>query len=219
MNSLGGCSFSFNLYGDYVNEPSDGSECSTQIRANYLIFIKCNLLLEKTKMRSLLKSKKGLSTVVTTLIILVVSVLLATVVTYYAINMTTTRVQEENLRLSKAHIWANSTDQQAAFVIVNIGGRDTLIDKIQVRGQDMDWSSKVWYNRTSSAPADPTFLNSFTDYTNASASLSLKSGQYMIVYIDSPGTISVEDVGVTTSITVFTASAQYKVEVNVESAS
>jgi len=199
MNSLGGCSFSFNLYGDYVNESSDGSECSTQIRANYLIFIKCNLLLEKTKMRSLLKSKKGLSTVVTTLIILVVSVLLATVVTYYAINMTTTRVH--------------------AFVIVNIGGRDTLIDKIQVRGQDMDWSSKVYYNRTSSAPADPTFLSSFAAYTNASASLSLKSGQYMIVYLDSPGTISVEDVGVTTSITVFTASAQYKVEVNVESAS
>jgi len=44
-------------------------------------------------MRGLLKSKKGLSTVVTTLIILVVSVLLATVVTYYAINMTTTRVK------------------------------------------------------------------------------------------------------------------------------
>jgi len=172
-------------------------------------------------MRSLLKGKKGLSTVVTTLIILVVSVLLATVVTYYAINMTTTRVQEENLRISKAHIWANSTDQLAAFVIVNIGGRDTLIDKIQVRGQDIAWTDGVYYNRSSTTPGDPSFLNASTTswLTAATDDLSLQSGDYMIIYIESPGTISVEDVGVTCSITVFTASAQYKVEVNVESAS
>jgi len=175
-------------------------------------------------MRNLLKGKKGLSAVVTTLIILVVSVLLATVVTYYAINMTTTRVQEENLRISKAHIWANSNLQQAAFVIVNIGGRDALIDKIQVRGQDMDWAD-VWYNRTSSVPAEPIIICNFTTsgLANASSStahpLDLQSGAYMVVYIDSPGTISVADVGVTCSITVFSASAQYKVEVNVESAS
>jgi len=178
---------------------------------------------EKTKMKSILKSKKGLSTVVTTLIILVVSVLLATVVTYYAINMTTTRVQEENLRISKAHIWADADVNQTAFVLVNIGGRDTLIDKIQVRGQDIAWTDGVWYNRSSTVPADPAviYARNFTDYglTDADADLDLRSGEYLLVYIDSPGTISVEDVGVTTSITVFTASAQYKVEVNVESAS
>ena len=171
-------------------------------------------------MRSLLKGKKGLSTVVTTLIILVVSVLLATVVTYYAINMTTTRVQEENLRISKAHIWANSTFQQAAFVIVNIGGRDTLIDKVQVRGQDIAWGTSVHYNRTSTAPAsDLTYRSSFAGWDNATKDMSLKSGQCLVIYIEDPGSISVEDIGTTCSITVFTASAQYKVEVNVESAS
>jgi len=183
---------------------------------------------EEKRMRSFLKSKKGLSTVVTTLIILVVSVLLATVVTYYAINMTTTRVQEENLRISKAHIWADANVNQSAFVIVNIGGRDALIYKIQVRGQDMNWSS-VWFARNSSVPVEPTVIydRAFANYTGASltqanasiAPLDLKSGEYLLVYIDTPGTISVEDVGVTTSITVFSASAQYKVEVNVESAS
>jgi len=175
-------------------------------------------------MESLLKGKKGLSTVVTTLIILVVAVLLATVVTYYAINMTTTRVQEENLRITKAHIWANSSFQQAAFVIVNIGGRDTLIDKIQVRGQNIEWGTDVHYNRTSAFTEDLDILN-FTGATwpagflNATDDLSLKSGECLVIYIDSPGTISVEDTGVTCSMTVFTASAQYKVEVNVESAS
>jgi len=186
---------------------------------------------EKTKMRSFLRSKKGLSTVVTTLIILVVSVLLATVVTYYAINMTTTRVQEENLRITKAHIWSNSTFNQTAFVVVNIGGRDTLIDKIQVRGQEIQWADgTVHCNRTSVAPAaDLNIVNTTLTYWNGtntpgvgeavSADLTLKSGECLIIYIDSPGTISVEDVGVTCSITIFTASAQYKVEVNVESAS
>jgi hypothetical protein len=175
-------------------------------------------------MRRLLKGKKGLSTVVTTLIILVVAVLLATVVCYYAINMTTTRVQEENLRITKAHIWANSSFAQAAFVIVNIGGRDTLIDKVQVRGQNIDWGTKVHYNRTKPFTKDLNILNFSaspwpTGFQNATNDLSLKSGECLVMYIDSPGTISVQDIGVTCSITVFTASAQYKVEVNVQSAS
>jgi len=175
-------------------------------------------------MRSLLKGKKGLSTVVTTLIILVVSVLLATVVTYYAINMTTTRVQEENLRISKSHIWANSTQKLAGFVVVNIGGRDTLIDKIQVRGYDIPWDTKIHYKLQSTAPDDLEFIadGEFGGYRNGTASmgdLSLQSGEYLVMYIEDPGTISVEDIGTTCSITVFTASAQYKVEVNVESAS
>jgi hypothetical protein len=173
-------------------------------------------------MKRVLKSKKGLSTVVTTLIIIVVSVLLATVVTFYAINVTTTRVQEENLRVTKAHIWTDSTVAQAAFVIANIGGRDTLIDKIQVRGQDITWNaSEVFYNRVTTAPtadleyvADPN-----ATMTGADADLSLKSGECLVMYLTNPGTISVGDVGTTCSITVFTASAQYKIEVNVESAS
>jgi hypothetical protein len=173
-------------------------------------------------MKSLLKSKKGLSTVVTTLIILVVSVLLATVVTYYAINMTTTRVQEENLKVTKGHIWANSTVAQAAFVLVNIGGRDTLIDKIQIRGQDITWNAtEVFFNRTSTEPtADLQYVTDpSATMTGADADLSLKSGECLVMYLTNPGTVSVADIGTTCSMTVFTASAQYKIEVNVQSAS
>ena len=94
----------------------------------------------------LLRDKKGLSVVVTTLIILVVSVLLATVVTFYAINVTTTRVQEESLHLSKHHVWYNTTGSwaQAALVIVNTGGKDVVLDKISVRGQECPWGN-VYY--------------------------------------------------------------------------
>ncbi len=60
------------------------------------------------KMKNILKNRLALSTVVTTLIILVVSVLLAGVVTYYAINVTSTRVQEESLSLEYLHVWCST---------------------------------------------------------------------------------------------------------------
>jgi uncharacterized membrane protein len=79
----------------------------------------------------LLKNRYALSTVVTTLIILVISVLLASVVTYFAINVVSTRVQEESLHLTKQHIWHNSTAEagsvaysQASLMVINTGGRD-----------------------------------------------------------------------------------------------
>ena len=99
-------------------------------------------------MKRVLKSKKALSTVVTTLIILVVSVLLATVVTFYAINVTSTRVQEENLQIYKQHIWLNGSNfAEAAFLIANTGGRDVVIDKISVRGQECLWTT-IYFNKT-----------------------------------------------------------------------
>jgi len=83
----------------------------------------------------LLKNRTGLSVVVTTLIILVVSVLLATIVTFYAVNVVTTRVQE-SLHLTKQHVWYSASQgwAVAALVILNTGGRDLVIDKISVRG-------------------------------------------------------------------------------------
>ena len=183
------------------------------------------------------KSKTGLSVVVTTLIILVVSVLLATVVTFYAINVTTTRVQEESIQLFKLHTWHNGTNfAETAFLIINTGGRDIVIDKISVRGQECNWST-IYYSKTTDtingdlgyvtphANGTLTGMNatvggSTSDYalTVASDDLILKSGWSMIVYITNPDHISVSDIGVTVGVTVFTANAQYYKEANVEAA-
>ena len=180
---------------------------------------------EEQKMKKIFKNRKGLSTVVTTLIILVVSVLLATVVTYYAINITSTRVEEESLSIRKAHVWVSTAgttaDAQAALVIINTGGRDVVIDKITVRGQEINWTN-VYYQISSTAPTSDltyqseTALNSNSTYTQASDDLVLPSGQSMTVYITDPGSISLQDVGTTVSIVVFTAQAQYYKECNVE---
>jgi len=183
-------------------------------------------------MKQVLKNRKGLSTVVTTLIILVVSVLLATVVTFYAINVTTTRVQEESLQLFKQHIWHNGTTfAEAAVLVVNTGGRDVVIDKITVRGQECAWTS-VFYNKTTDTINNDLSYNSTltdggtitigtTPYTFSAATddLILKSGWTMVVYIDDPDHISVSDIGVTVGINVFTANAQYYKEANVEASS
>jgi hypothetical protein len=184
---------------------------------------------------NILKNKKALSTVVTTLIILVVSVLLATVVTFYAINVTTTRVQEESLFLTKQHVWYNTTGSwaQAALVIVNTGGKDVVLDKITARGQESSWSN-VYYWRTNTVTIStdlavtPTELtgSSFlvsvqgTDrnFTQGSNDLTLMSGYTMVIYIKNPDSVALNDVGLTVGITVFTANAQYYKEANVEAA-
>ena len=174
-------------------------------------------------MRKIFRSRKGLSTVVTTLIILVVSVLLATVVTYYAINITSTRVEEESLSVRKAHVWVSTagttTDTQAAFVIINTGGRDVVLDKITVRGQEIDWTD-VYYSISDTAPSgDLSYQNETTigsSYTQATDDLLLPSGKSATIYITDPGSISLQDIGTTVSIVVFTAQAQYYKECNVE---
>jgi hypothetical protein len=185
----------------------------------------------------MLRNKKALSTVVTTLIILVVSVLLATVVTFYAINVTTTRVQEESLQIFKLHVWHNGTNfAEAAFLIINTGGRDVVLDKITVRGQECAWEDVYYYKGQITVnddlgyvtPTDAgdlegknaTIGGQTSNYAleAADSDLILPSGYTLIVYIANPDHISVSDIGVTVGVMAFTANAQYYKETNVEAA-
>ena len=75
-------------------------------------------------MRKILRNRLALSTVVTTLIILVVAVLLAGVVTYFAINVVSTSVQQESLSLSFAHLWVDTAgSSQAAILVAGLPAR------------------------------------------------------------------------------------------------
>jgi hypothetical protein len=154
-------------------------------------------------------------------------------VTFYAINVTTTRVQEESIQVYKLHTWHNGTSfAETAFLIINTGGRDLVLDKIAVRGQECAWAD-VYYNKTTDTINNDlpyitpdtsgtlvgrnVTLGSMTyDLAQASDDLILKSAWSMIVYVANPDHISVSDIGVTVGITVFTANAQYYKEANVE---
>ena len=187
------------------------------------------------ELMKLLRSRKGLSVVVTTLIILVVSVLLATIVTLYAINVTTTRVQEEALHLTKQHIWFNTSGSWAegAIVVMNTGGKDVVMDKITVRGQESAWNN-VYYWRTNTVTIsddlqvtnrsiagvtfDITVEGASQIFRQADDDITLKSGWTIVLYIMNPDSIALNDVGLTVGITIFTANAQYYKETNVEAA-
>jgi hypothetical protein len=191
----------------------------------------------------LMKNRYALSTVVTTLIILVISVLLASVVTYFAINVVSTRVQEESVALTKQHLYHNSSAEagslsysQATLMVINTGGRDLVIDKIAVRGQECSWndttSTKVVYYSitTDSVSSDMNYVSNFEDdgvtevamgtknynFTRASNDLTLKSGYTMMIYIINPDSITINDIGLTVSITLYTAQAMYYRETNVQ---
>jgi len=164
--------------------------------------------------------KRGLSQVLTTLILLVVAVLLAAIVAYYATNITMTRTQQEEVRILYVHCWVNSTGAaEAAFYLKNVGGRDILIHKITVRGVKSAWSD-VYFNDTRRSE-DLVFLN-FTDLTaqglsQATDRIPVESGGVRVVYIKNPDNIDKLDVGrPPVTLTIFTVNGQWPEEVWVE---
>jgi len=185
-------------------------------------------------MKNILKSKKGLSTVVTTLIILVVSVLLATVVTFYAINMTTTRTQTESLYMSNTHVWYNTTGgwAEAAFVLINTGGRDVVLQRITARSQTSDWTNVYYWTTntatfTSLSPTttqptgatiSPNVNGTAQTLNQATGVITLKAGYTLVVYVNHPDSVGQMDVGTSVPVAVVTANAQWPQEVNVEAA-
>jgi len=177
------------------------------------------------------RKNRGLSEVVTTLILLVVGVLLASVVTYYATNITMTRTQMEEVRFSKEHVWVNETGAVAGFKLQNLGGRDILMDKFSVRSVESHWSNIYIYrvpsgseifgdvNVTSYARlTGASVMIDGHNYTRAVSDVPLVSGGEVIVYVKGPENISLDDLGTTVSISCTTNNAEYITECNVESA-
>jgi hypothetical protein len=178
----------------------------------------------------ILKNRRALSTVVTTLIILVVSILLASVLTFFAINVVSTRVQEESLHVSNQHIWvdADGAAAEAAIMVTNNGGRDVVISKISVRGQTSAWSNVFYANAAVGedisqdlvhvdTPVAATNDLGLTDTAHqATTSLILPSGSTMVIYINNPDSIGITDIGLTVGISIHSAQAVYYSETNIQ---
>ena len=162
----------------------------------------------------LLKNRRALSTVVTTLIILVVSILLASVLTYFAVNVVSTRVQEESLHVSKQHIWvdADGTATEAAIMVTNNGGRDVVISKIYCSWTNICWGNVFYENAATGenltadlvyviTPVATTSNLGLTDTAHCSNhNLILPSGSTMVIYVNDPDSIGLNDIGLTVSI-------------------
>ncbi len=180
----------------------------------------------------LIKNRYALSTVVTTLIILVVSILLASVLTFFATNVVSTRVQEESLYVSKQHIWVEADGTaQGAIMVTNNGGRDVVINKVSVRGQPAAWSNVFYANAISTddlttelsyipaiTPGTTTFGGLATAASSTTDNLILPSGNTVVIYISSPDSIGATDIGLTVGIGIHSAQAVYYSEVNIQAA-
>jgi uncharacterized protein (UPF0333 family) len=176
-----------------------------------------------------LKNRHGLSDVVSTLIIIVVAVLIASVATYYSINTTTTRSSYEAITFDKQHIWVNSTGCVAAFRVKAVGGKDLLVEKIDIRKVDCSWSDVYFFrvptgtviisdmNLTSSTSLTGSSVSLFgRTYNQASEDIPLISGGEILFYIKNPGYIGIDDIGSRASIRVSTNNARYLTEKNIE---
>jgi len=183
-------------------------------------------------------SRRALATVVTTLIILVVSVLLAGAVTYYAINVTSFHILQESLSITMLHIWVTPTGgsgagaAQGAFEMINTGGRDLSINKITIRGQSVAWtdvftavgsvtsdlgySSELTANYAYAFTSSGDTLTQGSALTQANGEITPKSGNTLIIYINDPDSITVNDIGLTVGVTVYTSQAIYYSECNVQ---
>jgi hypothetical protein len=183
------------------------------------------------KMYHLIKNRYALSTVITTLIILVVSILLASVLTFFATNVVSTRVQEESLHLSKQHIWvdADGAASEAAIMVTNNGGRDVVINKVSVRGQASAWDNVFYAVATDEDDLTTDLLYLATPVaetsdlgvgTTATATtvLILPSGSTMVIYVNDPDSVGITDIGLTVGISLHSAQAVYYCETNIQAA-
>ncbi len=175
--------------------------------------------------------RRGFAETVSVMILLVVAVLLVSVTSYYASNITHARANGEEVRISKEKVWVNSLGAVVAFRIQNLGGRDVLVDGIKVRGIEREWSDVYYYNvpsaTTMTGELNRTSYASLTgssvtidgvNYDRSSGDLPLVMSGSIIFYVKGPGNVHTGDLGTTIDLGIYTNNAQYITECSVESA-
>jgi len=93
---------------------------------------------------------RALSTVLTTIIILVASVVLATGVVLYGTSLFQTSTQQEAISVTGLQLWVHDTEANGlswgAFAVRNSGDKILSVNKISIRGTDIPFTQ--WYPDT-----------------------------------------------------------------------
>lgn len=157
------------------------------------------------------KQRRGIGTVITTLIILIASVVLGAGVIFFGGSLFQTNTQNEAIQVSNTHIWvsSNGTSSVAGFVVQNTGGKVVAIQDITIRGQSVPMSS--WYYNSADASAANVQRALTSDFTlsaidvtgsapeeafiKATMPVTLSQGQAVFVYLSNPAGITAIDAG------------------------
>lgn len=189
-----------------------------------------------------LRRRRGLTNVVTTLILLTFAVLLALTATAYTNGVTRAQMNsagQENIRFYKKHVWVdaleNGTDRTVvAFKLHSLGGKSIAVVLIDIRSWEVDWSTVYYHavNETSEGALLYADLNYFPwaslagssvmidgyNYTQATGNVHVKSGETIILYIKASEFIYKDNIGTPISIAVGTTNANFFTECVAESA-
>ena len=118
-----------------------------------ILHARLDILLVETKinkMKTKLSKKRAISTVLTTVIILVSSVVLASGVVLYGTSLFQSGTQSESIAISGIKLWVHDSDIEGlawgAAKIRNTGDKVVSLDKISIRGTDIPFSN--WYADT-----------------------------------------------------------------------
>ncbi|MGH7909590.1 MAG: hypothetical protein ACRENW_07060 [Thermodesulfobacteriota bacterium] len=116
------------------------------------------------------KQKKGISTVLTTLIIVVASVVLGTAVTLFGTSLFQTGAQSQGVAVTQAHIWfrtdcpPTSTPAEmitlGSVVVRNTGDKLIAIDTIKIRGTIVP--NVNWYANTTATASQTQAAMTYT---------------------------------------------------------
>jgi hypothetical protein len=188
------------------------------------------------------QKRRGIGTVITTLIILIASVVLGAGVIFFGGSLFQTNTENEAIQVSNAHIWVGtngtSQDSVAAFVIQNTGGKVVSIQSITVRGQSVPTSSWYYNNTDTVATATNTQkelvweanfnmndgydLRSSTagqeELTQATGPISLSQGKAAFVFLNSPAGINALDTGLSFTVNIAAGKSSAVQSVSVVSA-
>lgn len=122
----------------------------------------------------LIRRSKAISVVLTTMIILVASIILAVGVVVYGTSLFQTSNVQEVISITGIKLWVNTTDSSGitwgAAAVRNSGDVPLALDKIEVRGTAVPFTN--WYvdrnqTRVTIANFQSQFLHTGTDLTNA----------------------------------------------------
>jgi len=100
------------------------------------------------RMKTKLRRRLGISTVITTIIILVASVVLGSGVVLYSTSLFQSGTLTESISITGVKVFVHATDPEGlawgAFGVRNSGDKILSLDKISIRGNDIGFSS--WYS-------------------------------------------------------------------------
>jgi len=101
-----------------------------------------------SRMKTKLRRRLGISTVITTIIILVASVVLGSGVVLYSTSLFQSGTLTESISITGVKVYVHATDPAGlawgAFGVRNSGDKILSLDKISIRGNDVGFSS--WYS-------------------------------------------------------------------------